>query len=83
MDMDEIVFVYILTDNMIEWLNDNQVVHNISNRKIGWHTCMSLWMSGEDMTYFKLKWSDDILSEEKIEEMEELYKGLKDQRIEK
>ncbi len=65
-----VIFVYDLTDSMCEWLNDNHVVHNISSRMIGWHACMSLQMFDEDLIYFKLKWSDEIINEEKIQEME-------------
>ena len=76
-DKDSVVFVYKITGSMCEWLNDNHVVHNISTRMVGWQTCMSLWMSGEDMIYFKLKWDEEILSEETMQKMEDLYKGLK------
>lgn len=56
-------FVYEITDNMCEWLNDNHVVHNISVRMVGWQTCYSIWMPDKDMIYFKLKWSNDIIDE--------------------
>lgn len=66
--MEPVIFVFDLTDNMCEWLNDNHVVHNISFRQIGWHSCTSIWMSEQNMIYFKLKWDDYILTEEQLED---------------
>ncbi len=74
--MDSVIFVYEITDSMCEWLNDNHVAHNVAARMVGWQPCMSLWMPDKDIIYFKLKWSDEILNEEKIQELEELYKGI-------
>lgn len=68
------VIVRQITDSMCEWLNDNHVVHNISSRMVGWQACMSLWMFDEDLIYFKLKWADEIWTEEKIQELEKLYR---------
>lgn len=55
---------------MCDWLNENHVAHNISFRQIGWQTCTSIWMSEQDMIYFKLKWDNHILAEDRIQELE-------------
>lgn len=75
--VDSVIFVQEITDSMCEWLNDNHVVHNIAPRTIGMQSCWSIWMSDEDMIYFKLKWSNVIIDQEKIQRLEELSKGLK------
>lgn len=72
----DMIFVYDITDSMCEWLNDNHVVHNVAPRIIGMQPCWSLWMSDEDMIYFKLKWSDDILDEEKIRRWERILRRM-------
>jgi len=64
--MDPVVFFPKITNSMCEWLNENLVVHNTSQRMIGFETLMSIQMSKQNMIYFKLKWSDDILTEEEI-----------------